>query len=173
MNIELISINPHQTHHAAKCIYIYEIIQLEPPPPNINVFCIVYIYICVNICKHKTIYIYLYIYTSLILKNIMCMLENQSCYNVNYALKINIRHIYTTLEKCKQIHNNTNYKYTYFSMSPYHSLPPLSSFCPFFSTIHATLGLPTVMAPSVYSWFANLIRSRNMFHECVPKIDSG
>ena len=54
MNIELISINPHQTHHAAKCIYIYEIIQLEPPP-NIDVFCIVYIYICVNICKHKTI----------------------------------------------------------------------------------------------------------------------
>ena len=145
-------------------------------------FCIVYI--CVNIFKHKTIYIYILIYwttqclsnknkhTSLILKNIMCMLENHSCYIVNYALKINIWHIYT-LEKCKQIHNNTNYKYTYFSMSPYHSLPPLSSFCPFFCTIHATLGLPTVMAPSVYSWFANLIRSRNMFHECVPKIDSG
>ena len=150
-------------------------------------FFVLYIYTYVLISANIKLYIYTYIYiywttqclpkknkhTSLILKNIMCMLENQSCYNVNYALKINIRHIYTTLEKCKQIHNNTNYKYTYFSMSPYHSLPPLSSFCPFFPTIHATLGLPTVMAPSVYSWFANLIRSRNMFHECVPKIDSG
>ena len=35
--------------------------------------------------------------------------------------------------------------------------------------IHAALGLPTVMAICVYSWCANLTRSRNIFHEYVPE----